>query len=803
MGEDRGDDAAARPAVEPPRVGARDVSIAPLPANEAARLRTLGEYRILDTGRDARFEELVAEIARSCDAPIATITFVDATRQWFKAAVGISYEQTERDVAFCAHTILEPDDVLVIEDATRDERFANNPLVVGDPHLMAYAGAPMVAPDGTVIGTVCAMDYEPRPYTREQLSVLRRVAAQVVELLDVTSAAERLLAGEVDRSSTLSQVDLVGDDGWDGREGSADDVLELTRPLIEAIGEAVDVVAVLESFCTELIRTFGWWAVRIAWVHGDGLRPDPWLLAPGAPPVLEQLALAAPGPTPVDDLGVDYRDPAVHDVGMLRWLAERDLVAGVGGRHAVVLDVPGATLLAARLTFLLPSARALTVGAVRTLTTAAAVLPRVFVQDRARRELTYRATHDMLTGLINREGLAQRYHDVVGDRTTHRALLFIDLDGFKAINDSLGHRAGDEILVHVARQLAGRIRPTDTAVRLGGDEFLVVLDWILHEEEALRVARRLLRALCGSHTLFHTQQVDIMVSIGVALWGEGLGLDAAIDVADRLMYAAKELGGAAIAVDGSKGRRLIGVNDGDERDLDAVLAGAIQVAVARVRGLDGRFRAVRAALNAEVRRPSVREMAEILLEGVRPLLDEATPAAPVELILVPAGMLWATDGLVLRLLVEVAASLPDVPLRLVLTAEDGQDSVVRQALMARDALGVGLIVGAFGSLDSGLGLVDRVAPIALELADDVLARRSDLGPSSAQLAAQALARRRGLTLIAAAVSESEASLLVGDLLDDGVGDVLVVDASAVVVHRRELPPRPEGRPMVSARAEDT
>ena len=109
----------------------------PMPANEAARLRTLDGYRILDTGRDARFEELAAEVASVCGTPIATITFVDATRQWFKAAIGIPFEQTDRDIAFCAHTILDPDHTLVIEDTTQDPRFANNPLVLGDPHLMA------------------------------------------------------------------------------------------------------------------------------------------------------------------------------------------------------------------------------------------------------------------------------------------------------------------------------------------------------------------------------------------------------------------------------------------------------------------------------------------------------------------------------------------------------------------------------------------------------------------------------------------------------------------------------------------
>jgi diguanylate cyclase (GGDEF)-like protein len=778
--------------------------LAPLPGNEVSRLRTLEEYRILDTGRDARFEELAAEVAGICGTPIATITFVDATRQWFKASIGIPFEQTERDIAFCAHTILDPDNALVIEDTTQDPRFANNPLVLGDPHLMAYAGAPMVAPDGTVIGTVCAMDYQPRTYTPQQIGALKRVAAQVVELLDATSAADRLLVGQAVSVSSTAGADASDQaDGWSDHESSADEVLALTRPLIEAIGEDVEIVDVLERFCCDVIETFGWWAVRIAWVQGDTLRSDAWLLAPGAPPVLEQLTSVVPGPVDLDDLSIQYRDPVVHDVGMLRWFDDRDVVAGVGGRHAVVLDVPGANSLAARLVFLLPSTRALSVGAVRTLTTAAAVLPRVFVQDRARRELTYRATHDMLTGLLNREGLARRYQDVLGDRALNRAALYIDLDGFKEVNDRLGHRAGDEVLTHVARQVAGRIRPTDTAARLGGDEFIVVLDGILHEDEALRVARRLLRALCGTYTIFNTERAPIAVSIGVAMWGIGQGLEEAIHAADGLMYAAKELGGSSIAVDGVDGRRLLGIDDGDERDLDAVLSGAIQVSVVQVRDRDGRIRGVRAALGAEIRHPAVEDMSDLLLRSVGPFLDEAPEGAPIELVIAPAGMLWNSEGLVLRLFVALAAALPGVPLRLLLTAEDGNDRAVGQALLIRDALGVGLVVGGFGSLSGDLGLVDRIQPIALEFAADALTRGVSDGPSSAQLAAQALAARRGLKLLVPLVADDDRvtesrSDLFADLLASGEIEVLLVDGATLVVHRREPPSRTVGLSGVSS-----
>ena len=761
--------------------------VAPRPANEAARLRTLESYGVLDSPRDARFEALASEVATVCAAPIATITFLDATRQWFKASVGIATEETDRDIAFCSHTILDPEEALVVEDTTKDPRFADNPLVLGDPRLMAYAGAPMVAPDGTVIGTVCAMDIEPRVYTPDQVATLRRVAAQVVDLLETTRAADQVADAPPGTPVEGSVLTISGEESG---QGASDQVLALTRPLIESIGEDVEVTTVLERFCAEVLETFGWWAARVAWVQGHALVAEAWSVAPAAPPVLERLRTSVGLPVELEDLAIHHPDPAVLDVGMLRWLTDRDVLAAFGARHAVVLDIPVANTLGARLVFLVPSGRRLGGPAARALSTAAAVLPRVIAQDRTRRELTYRATHDMLTGLLNREGLLARYHTSAIDLRVQRAVLYVDLDGFKGVNDDLGHRAGDEVLVHLARQLAGRIRPTDTAVRLGGDEFLVVLDGIIHEEEALRVARRLLRALCGQYSVFRTQPVDLSVSIGVALWGGGTTLQEAIDAADTLMYSAKELGGAAIAVEGSEGRRLIGPDETEGRDLDAVLAGAVHVRVAPFSHHAGRPHGLRAEVDVEVRHPSVSDLADLVLEAVE---ERMTDAGTGGLVLVPGASLWMTDGLVLRLVVALTAALPRVPIRIVLRDEGDAGRTVDQALLIRDALGVGLVVGGFGRSLLEFGLVDRVDPVGIELGRDEPAAGAPSGPpgpSSAQVAAMAVAARGGRSVyVPAAIADAVAA---ADAATDGGGGVelLVIDDDATTEHRREGPRRP-------------
>lgn len=754
-------------------------AVAPLPANEAARLRSLERYRVLDTGRDARFEALVAEIAQACDAPIATIAFLDATRQWFKAAIGLADQETPRDVAFCSHTILEPDRTMVVEDTTKDARFADNPLVLGDPRLMAYAGAPVVAPDGTVIGTVCAMDVEARTYTPDQIAALQRVAAQVMELLETTSAADRIVETDAGELLEIGPTPLL-----DADDAASSQVLALTRPLIEAIGEDVEVVTVVERFCAAVLEAFGWWAARVAWVQAHSLVPNRWIIDPSAPPVLERLGRSIGLPVELEDLAVSHPEPAVHDVGMLRWLVDRDVIAAVGGRHAVVLDVPVANALGARLVFVLPSSRGLGGSAARTLTTAAAILPRVIAQDRTRRELTYRATHDMLTGLLNREGLLDRYHASALDPRVRRAVLYLDLDGFKAVNDEFGHRAGDELLVHVGRQVSGRIRPSDTAVRLGGDEFLIVLDGIVEEDEAIRVARRLLRALCGVMTVFRTHRIELAVSIGVAMWGGGTSLHDAIDSADRLMYAAKELGGGAIGVESGGGRQLLGPEDSDERDLDAVLAGAIHVRVAPVLDRSGERRALRVAIDVEVRHPAVDDIVGLILSAVGSDLDSV---GPLQLLLVPADELWATDGLVLRVVVALAAALPDVTVRIVLCAGPNCGPGVEQARLIHEAMGIGLVVGSFGTSACGLSLVDRIAPAGLELAREAIPGQDPALSPSVVVAALAVARRGGMCVLVPALSGDGLPPAL-DTEDDVV--VLFVDHAATSEHRAQGSHRP-------------
>jgi len=155
-----------------------------IPKNEEERLLELFKYDILDSPREAEFDDLVKLASNICKAPISLITLVDTDRQWFKAAVGIGGDETERNHAFCAHAINQ-DNPMIVKDARTDERFHDNPFVTEDPNVRFYAGMPLITPNGHRLGTLCVIDTVPRELTEEQLFSLNVLSKQVMKLLEL------------------------------------------------------------------------------------------------------------------------------------------------------------------------------------------------------------------------------------------------------------------------------------------------------------------------------------------------------------------------------------------------------------------------------------------------------------------------------------------------------------------------------------------------------------------------------------------------------------------------------------------
>lgn len=150
----------------------------PRPYNERQRLETLRSLKILNTNPEERFDRFTRLAARLFDVPISLVSLVDANRQWFKSRHGLEVCETSREVSFCGHAILG-DNVMVVEDALKDQRFADNPLVTGEPGIRFYAGYPLASPDGHNVGTLCIIDRAPREMSADEIGLLTELGRAI------------------------------------------------------------------------------------------------------------------------------------------------------------------------------------------------------------------------------------------------------------------------------------------------------------------------------------------------------------------------------------------------------------------------------------------------------------------------------------------------------------------------------------------------------------------------------------------------------------------------------------------------
>jgi len=501
---------------------------------EKRRLAAVRRLDLLDTPPEETFDRLTRLAKRFYRVPIALFTLIDENRQWFKSNQGLDFNETPRSMAFCGHTVNQ-ESIFIVEDASLDTRFRDNPLVTGEPHIRFYAGVPVRDASGFKVGTLCIIDYVPHKVSELDLDVLRSLASLIedeVERAFLNShEQEYVSASQLTRAIHRAQnTFLTYDDESAAFELMLNDLLTLTDSQFGFVGEVLHYPDDRPYLKIAAITNIAWSPETeglYQQVQRRGMIFDNLDNLIGSSLVSEDLVTANDFDTDPRRGGLPEGHPSISTYQGIP-IYSRDRLIGLVG---LANRIGGyCQELADELRPLLQ-----TVG-------------QLIERKRLYREkldykksLEWAANYDALTRLPNRRRLTAFLEEelVEADKRGGRlSVCFVDLDGFKDINDEHGHAVGDTILKVVAERLKECVREYDMVARLGGDEFVAVL----REAEDHSVYQRILDAVRLPVAYLH-HELQVSGSMGVTLYpSDNSDPDLLLRHADQAMYAAKESG---------------------------------------------------------------------------------------------------------------------------------------------------------------------------------------------------------------------------------------------------------------------
>ncbi|WP_017460500.1 diguanylate cyclase [Dyella ginsengisoli] len=553
--------------------------IAPDPETEARRLARLRTLSVLDTAPEALFDGLAQAAAAALGTPIAAVNLIDADRQWTKAGVGVEVGASRpRSEALCAHAILG-DAVLEVPDARHDPRFADNPMVSCPGGIRFYAGAPITLDDGSRLGALCAVDRQPRTLNasqRELLQSLARVASEALQLRLDSLEREVLL----ERTGRLAQVggwslDLSSNVlRWSPQTFHLHDLPVGTPPSLEQALAFYPAEARqrLVQAIERARREGGDWDLELPLVTATGRKL--WVRAMGRVEYLDDgqphrlvgaiqdISIRRQVTTALETSERRFRQMFQYSPGLICTHDHEGVLLSVNPAAARALGYSVGELLGRPLSDFMPESRrpAFRDYLLRIITTSSdsgvmellakdgrhlmwqyhnvlddeADEPYILghAQDITERfemeqQLREWSVHDALTGCYNRRYLAE----LEAGPSRRWGCITVDLDHFKQVNDTYGHQRGDEVLQEMAHFLKSHVRAGDAVVRLGGDEFLMLLrdaDDEVTAEAMLRIDRDRATAPIG-------------FTLGAANFGGEVSLDEGLAEADRRLYAQRAL----------------------------------------------------------------------------------------------------------------------------------------------------------------------------------------------------------------------------------------------------------------------
>jgi diguanylate cyclase (GGDEF)-like protein len=469
----------------------------------------------------------------------------------------------------------------------------------------------------------------------------------------------------------------------------------------------------ISDFLDNFLLQRGWWAARAAWVGERGMIIDPWRVAAAAPASLDPMRDHVHPVDPIDPGTDHFPEPVILPIEQVPCTrGVRDALVEVGVSDLVVVDVAGIGPFDLRLVFAVDPALGSAADGIEALRTGAALLPTLIRQEGERDALRLDALRDPLTGLLNRAGLDELVARV-RPGSQLRAVLYLDLDGFKEVNDTHGHAAGDAVLLDTAMRLAAQVRPTDLVARLGGDEFVIVADSVLDEPSVVAFAQRIVGAVSHDVTLASGEVVGLAASAGIVVWPEGDSLASVIATADGLMYEAKRIGGG-IAMQDATGRILVRDPLGGDAPPEQVERGRAPVLARHVDALGGPSEtSAHVLLRGELCTLTASAAADEVLAALATLGFTAPPTA---LLIEPRGRGWVREGVLDALVAVLRERHPGTALTLLVDCLPSSIELrlIVEELRALGAVEVGLTgVGAASGGD--LRMVAQTRPTLLSL----------------------------------------------------------------------------------------
>lgn len=502
------------------------------PVNEVQRLDALYSLKILDTPPEERFDRITRLATQIFDCAHASITLVDENRQWFKSAVELGVTEMPLEMSFCAHAILA-NKPLVITDAREHQDFFDNPLVTGEPNVRFYAGIPLKADKIHNVGTLCILDNRPRHMSLAELAILEGLAA-IAE-----SELQALHIHDISRALVRSEKHLKENEK----------LSRLRNAILELIVNSSSISPILNTIVKSIELEYA--GIQCSILLLDSSKT---LLNMGAAPSFPDFYNEA-----IDGLeigiGVGSCGTAMYTGERIvaddilthpYWAKFKELATKANLRSCwsqPIKNIDGEVL--GTFAIYKPQPAIPTANEIKLIEQFAHLASIAIERQKSSDLIWHQANFDELTGLPNRNIMGEHLKLALSNAhrdNTQVALMFLDLDNFKDINDTLGHSVGDDLLIECARRIEQSVRENDIVARLGGDEFVIIITDIPDFKGLEHTAQKILKVLASTYNI-QNEVVHSSASIGITLYP-----DDAKDVltmlknADQAMYGAKSMG---------------------------------------------------------------------------------------------------------------------------------------------------------------------------------------------------------------------------------------------------------------------